>query len=75
VLDFRLLERRRPFAINYQKRGFFDLAGTWRGGELVMNHPNEQGIPFKSGLLIDSAVVTLRWASYDVFETACRGIR
>lgn len=75
LLDFRLLERRRPFAINYQTRGFFDLAGAWAGPELVMNRPNEQGIPFKSGLLIDNAVVTLRWASYEVFEAACGGPR
>ena len=71
LLDFRLLEPRRPFAINPQRRGFFDLAGTWRGSELVMNRPNEQGIPFKSGLLIDHAIATLRWASYEEFETAC----
>jgi hypothetical protein len=75
LLDFRLLEWRRAFAINYQNRGFFDLAGGWRGPELVMNRPNEQGIRFKSGLLIDSAVVTLRWASYEEFEAACRGAR
>jgi hypothetical protein len=71
LLDFRLLEWRRPFAINPQKRGFFDVAGRWRGPELVMNRPNEQGIPFKSGLFIDDAVVTLRWASYGDFEVAC----
>ena len=71
LLDFRLLEWRRPFAINPQKRGFFDVAGRWRGPELVMNRPNEQGIPFKSGLFIDNAVVTLRWASYGEFEAAC----
>ena len=75
LLAFRLLEWRRPFAINPPKRGFFDLAGTWRGPELVMNRPNEQGIPFKSGLFIDNAVVTLRWASYGDFETACSGTR
>ena len=73
LLDFRLLERRKPFAINPQRRGFFDVAGTWRGPELVMNRPNEQGIPFKSGLLIDSAVVTLRWAGYEEFESLCHG--
>jgi hypothetical protein len=71
LLDFRLLEWRRPFAINPQKRGFFDVAGRWRGPELVMNRPNEQGIPFRSGLFIDDAVVTLRWASYRDFEVAC----
>jgi hypothetical protein len=38
-----------------------------------MNRPNEQGIPFKSGLLIDSAVVTLRWGSYEEFDAACHG--
>ena len=75
LLDFRLLEWRGPFAINAQNRGFFDLAGGWRGPELVMNRPNEQGIRFKSGLFIDHAVVTLRWASYEEFETACHGIR
>jgi len=75
LLDFRLLERRKPFAINPQHRGFFDVAGTWHGSELVMDRPNEQGIPFKSKLFIDNAVVTLRWASYEEFETACRASR
>jgi len=40
-----------------------------------MDRPNEQGIPFKSKLFIDNAVVTLRWASYEEFETACRASR
>jgi hypothetical protein len=75
LLDFRLLEWRRPFAINPQRRGFFDLAGTWHGPELVMDRPNEQGIRFKSGLFIDHAVVRLRWASYAEFEAACNGTR
>src|SRR5262245_55773321 len=75
LLDFRVLERRRAFAINPQKRGFFDLAGTWRGPELVLNRPNQQGIRFASGLLVDSAVVTLHWASYEEFEAACNRTR
>ena len=75
LLAFRLLEWRQPFAINQAKRGFFDLAGNWRGPELVMDRPNEQGIPFKSGLFIDHAAVTLRWASYEQFEAACSAIR
>lgn len=73
LLAFRLLERRSPFAINPQKRGFFDLAGTWQGPNLVMNRPGEQGIPFASGLFIDHAVVTVRWATYEDFEASCRG--
>lgn len=72
LLDFRLLERRKAFAINYQSRGFFDMAGMWQGPELVMHRPGEQGIKFKSGLLIDNATVTLHWASYEEFEAMCR---
>jgi len=75
LLEFRLLEWRQPFAINRQKRGFFDLAGTWQGPELIMNRPGEQGIPFGSGLFIDHAVVTVRWASYGDFEAECSGTR
>ncbi|HEY2152725.1 MAG TPA: hypothetical protein VGH34_18090 [Vicinamibacterales bacterium] len=71
LLDFRLLERRRPFAINPQRRGFFDVAGGWRGPDLVLDRPNEQGIRFVSGLLIEHAVVTLQWASYNDFEAVC----
>ncbi len=37
LLDFRLLEWKKPFTINYQHRGFFDLAGTWHNQELVMD--------------------------------------
>jgi hypothetical protein len=74
LLDFRLLEWRKAFAINPQHRGFFDVAGTWRGLDLVMDRPNEQGIPFKSGLLIDHATVTLHFADYAEFEAACRNM-
>jgi len=73
-LDFRLHERKKPFAINYNNRGFFDLAGTWHGPELVMIRPGEQGIKFQSGLFIDNATVTLHWASYNEFESACRSM-
>lgn len=75
LFDFRLLEWRKPLAINPQHHGFFDLAGMWHGPLLVMDRPNEQGIPFKSGIFIDRATATLRWASYDEFEGACRAMR
>jgi len=71
LMDFRLLEWRKPFSMNPQNRGFFDVAGTWRNGELVMDRPNEQGIRLNTGPFIDSATVTLRWASYDQLEAAC----
>jgi hypothetical protein len=74
LFDFRILERRKAFSINPQRRGFFDVAGNWRGPDLVMDRPGEQGIPFKSGLFIDNATVTLRWASYKDFESACRNM-
>jgi hypothetical protein len=72
LLDFRLLEWRKPFSINPPNRGFFDLAGTWHGPDLVMDRPDEQGIKLNSGPFIDHASVTLRWASYEEFEAACR---
>jgi hypothetical protein len=73
LLDFRLLEWRKAFAINPNHRGFFDVAGAWHGPELVMDRPNEQGIRLNSGPFIDSATVTLRWATYEEFEAQCRG--
>jgi hypothetical protein len=75
LFDFRLLEWRKPFNINYQKRGFFDLAGTFSGPDLVMNRPSEQGIRLNTGPFIDRASATLRWASYGEFEAACRAMR
>lgn len=71
LISFRLLEWRSPFSISPPKRGFFDLAGVWRGQQLEMNRPNQQAIPFKSGLFIDHALVTLKWGGYDDFEAAC----
>ena len=58
--------------INYQNRGFFDVAGTWHGPDLVMDRPDEQGIKLNTGPFIDHATVTLHWASYDEFESTCR---
>jgi hypothetical protein len=72
LFDFRLLEWRKAFTINPQHRGFFDLAGQWRGPELVMNRPGEQGIRFQSGMFIDNATVTLHWGSYEEFDAVCR---
>lgn len=72
LFEFRLLEWRSPFAINPLRRGFFDLGGRFRGPQLVMDSPREQGIPFNSKLFIDNATVTLSWASYQEFESVCR---
>jgi hypothetical protein len=74
LFDFRFLEWRKPFQISYQNRGFFDVAGTWHGPDLVMDRPGEQGIRLNTGPFIDNATVTLRWASYTEFETSCRAM-
>jgi len=74
LIDFRLLEWRKAFAINPQRRGYFDVAGSWQGADLVMNRPNEQGIRLQSGPFIDNATVTLRWTTYQDFEAACRNM-
>ena len=74
LMGFRLLEWRKSFQINPQYRGFFDLAGRWRGAELVMDRPGEQGIAFQSGMFIDHATVTLHAASRGEFEAACRAM-
>jgi hypothetical protein len=73
LFSFRLLEWRKPFALNPPHRGFFDVGGQFEGPDLVMDRPNEQGIPLQSGLFIDHAAVTLRWETYEEFEAACRG--
>lgn len=75
LLDFRLLEWRKPFSINPPHRGFFDVAGTWQNGNLVMTRPNEQGIKLNTGPFIDNATVTLHWAPYDEFDSACQNSR
>ena len=72
LFDFRLLEWRRPFTINPPHRGFFDVAGTWHGQDLVLDRPGEQGLRLKSGPFLDNTTGTLRWASYEEFEAACR---
>jgi hypothetical protein len=71
LLDFRFLEKRKAFAINYQNRGFFDVAGYWHGPLLVLDSPNEQGIKLNTGPFIDHATVTFQWASYDEFVSSC----
>ncbi len=74
LFDFRFLEWKKAFSINYQRRGFFDLAGQWRGPELVMDRPGEQGIPLQSGPFIHHATATLRWATREEFDAACRNV-
>lgn len=69
LIAFRLLE---PRVIDVgQGRGFFDLAGKWRGPEVVMEDRSSTGGRFRSGLRIEQATVTLNWGSYSDFQAAC----
>jgi hypothetical protein len=72
LIDFRIAEWRKSFAINYQNRGFFDLAGVFEGPDLVMNRPREQGIKLNSGPFIDHATGRFHWASYGEFQAECQ---
>jgi len=74
IIGFRLLEWRKPFSFSPPHRGFFDLEGQFHGSDLVMDRPDEQGIAFQSGIFIDHATVTLQWADYREFESACRRV-
>lgn len=69
LMAFRLLE---PKIIDVgQGQGFFDLAGRWHGPRLVMDDRNSVGSPFRSGLRIEHASVTLDWGSYSDFKAVC----
>ena len=72
LMEFRLLEWK---VVDPQMRkGYFDLAGNWNGDELVMDRPNQQSRPFLSGVRIDAATVSLRYATHVDFVQACRAI-
>jgi len=69
LMAFRLLE---PKIIDLgQRRGYFDLAGRWRGQELVMEDRGSVGSAFRSGLKIEHASVTLDWGGYSDFKAVC----
>ncbi len=69
LMAFRLLE---PKIIDVgQRQGFFDLAGTWRGPQLVMDDRGNPGNTFRSGVKIEHASVTLDWGSYSDFKVVC----
>jgi len=67
LMNFRLLEP-KIFDIG-QGQGYFDLIGKWHGPELVMDDRGNPGNPFRSGLRIEHASVTLNGSS---FWTTCK---
>lgn len=74
LMVLRVLERDRIYINVGQNWGFFDLTGRWQGPQLVMGERGdhgELGHPFRSGLRIDHASVTLDWGSYSDFKNLC----
>jgi hypothetical protein len=69
LIAFRLLEP-RPIDVG-QRQGFFDLAGRFRGPQLVMDDRGSVGNSFGSGIRIEHASVTLEWSSYSDFKAWC----
>jgi hypothetical protein len=78
LMEFRLLEwntTRDQLLGTSARRGYFDLFGYWHGSQLVMNDRGEWSSPFRSGLKIKTASVTLRQGSKSDFEAACAANR
>ena len=72
LIGFRLLEHKIINTGGY--RGFFDLRGRWQGPKLVMDERGDHGkvgSPFRSGLRVDYARVTLGWGTYSDFKNLC----
>ena len=70
LLEFRLLERIKNFP-TIQDGGYVDLFGYWHGSQLVMDDRGEWSAPFRSGLKMKHASVTLRPGSTSEFNAAC----
>jgi len=72
-MGFRLLDARRAFRINPQKRRYFDLYGRWHGTELVMQDDGgwERGFHPAPHNPKERASVTFTWAGYSDFKKLC----
>lgn len=74
LMEFRLLEWntvRDQIVGSSTRRGYVDLFGYWHGSKLVMDDRGEWSAPFRSGLKIKHAAVTLTWGTKSDFEAAC----
>ncbi len=70
LVDLRLFEWK---VVDPQMRkGYFDLAGVWHGGDLTMDEPGMQGRAFLDGLHIEGATAAFEWADHTAFAAACR---
>jgi hypothetical protein len=72
LMAIRLVET-RPSVSGTERLGSFGLYGRWRGQELVMEDRGQPASPFRSGLKIEHASVTLDWGSEAEFKRMCAG--
>ena len=70
LMKFRLIERIKNFPA-IQDGGYVDLFGHWHGPQLVMDDRGAWSAPFRAGLKIKHASVTLRPGSKSEFNAAC----
>ena len=73
LMNLRILERRtaRDALLGTTNRGYFDVFGYWRGPQLSMEDRGAWSKPFRSGLRLEHASVTLNWGSKADFNAAC----
>jgi hypothetical protein len=70
VIAFRLLEP-TVVDVGQQRAGYFDLIGGSQGQSLVMTDRGAWSSPFRSGLRIEHASVTLHWDPFLTCQAAC----
>jgi len=73
LIGFRLLEP-TIVDVGQTRAGYFDLVGRWQGPDLVMEDRGNWSRPFRSGLRIEHASVTLHWDPYLTCKSACAGV-
>ena len=73
LMTLRLLEP-TMMDVGQQRAGYFDLVGRWLGSELLLEERANWSKPFRSGLRIDHAPVTLRWGPYWSCNSACAAV-
>ena len=73
LMNFRLLEP-TILDVGQKRAGYFDLFGKWEGPELVMDTRGSWTHPFRSGLRMQQALVTLHWDPYWSCKSACAGV-
>lgn len=70
LMGFRLVEP-TIVDVGQGQGGYFDLVGRWHGQDLVMDDRGGWSKPFRSGLRMEHASVTLHWSVFWTCKAAC----